>query len=92
LAGADGLALTALDNRDFYYYPLAIQAVPGDELDLRVQYRGDVFDETAVRALVDRYHEVLVAMATSPNQPLPAVRPSDNGELARLARWSDQAV
>ncbi|MGV0581883.1 condensation domain-containing protein, partial [Mycolicibacterium elephantis] len=92
LAGADGLALTSLDNRDFYHYPLAIQAVPGDELDLRVQYRGDVFDETAVRALVDRYHEVLVAMATSPNQPLPAVRPSDNGELARLARWSDQAV
>ncbi|PRC43773.1 non-ribosomal peptide synthetase, partial [Mycobacterium sp. ITM-2017-0098] len=51
LSGDDGLAVTDLTNRDFYHYPLAIQAVPGTELDLRIQYRADVFDEAAIAAL-----------------------------------------
>ncbi|PRC60874.1 hypothetical protein C6A85_15230, partial [Mycobacterium sp. ITM-2017-0098] len=52
-----------LTNRDFYHYPLAIQAVPGTELDLRIQYRADVFDEAAIAALAGigdhRHHHPL---------------------------------
>ncbi|MDA2890724.1 amino acid adenylation domain-containing protein [Mycolicibacterium sp. BiH015] len=70
LSGADGLAITAVTNRDFYHYPLTIQAVPGSELDLRVQYRSDVFDRTAIAELVEHFTQVLVAMITDPAQPL----------------------
>lgn len=57
-------------NRDFYHYPLTIQAVPGSELDLRVQYRADVFDEATIAGLVEHFTRVLVAMITDPAQPL----------------------
>ncbi|MDG4666773.1 amino acid adenylation domain-containing protein [Mycobacterium sp. 236(2023)] len=70
LSGVDGLAITELTNRDFYHYPLTIQAVPGSELDLRVQYRSDVFDEDGVDALVEQFKRALVAMITDPTQPL----------------------
>ena len=55
LSGADGLAITEIENRDYYHYPLTIQAVPGAELDLRVQYRTDVFDTASILALTERY-------------------------------------
>ena len=66
LSGADGLAITELTNRDYYHYPLTIQAVPGNELDLRVQYRTDVFDAAAIDTLMERFRRVLVAMTTDP--------------------------
>ncbi len=74
LSGADGLAITDLTNRDFYHYPLTIQAVPGSKLDLRVQYRADVFDEAGIAALVEQFQRFLVAMITDPTQPLPLSR------------------
>src|SRR6202012_4782043 len=42
LTADDGLAVTGIDNRDYYHYPLTIQAVPTRELELRVQFRTDV--------------------------------------------------
>jgi non-ribosomal peptide synthetase component F len=69
-SGADGLAITNLATRDFYHYPLSIQAVPGPELDLRVQYRADVFDEADIAALSAEFEELLADMAADPNQPL----------------------
>ncbi len=70
LSGDDGLAVTDLDNRDFYHYPLAIQAVPGAELDLRIQYHADVFDAAGIDSLVEQFTRVVVAMITDPTQPL----------------------
>jgi amino acid adenylation domain-containing protein/non-ribosomal peptide synthase protein (TIGR01720 family) len=69
-AGADGLAITDLATRDFYHYPLSIQAVPGTELDLRVQYRTDVFDEADIAALMAEFEQVLADMTADPTQPL----------------------
>ncbi|MGB8792756.1 MAG: condensation domain-containing protein, partial [Mycobacterium sp.] len=73
LSGADGLAITELANRDYYHYPLTVQAVPGRELDLRVQYRADVFDAAGIDALIERFKRVLVAMTADPTQPLSSV-------------------
>ena len=69
-AGADGLAITNLATRDFYHYPLSIQAVPGPELDLRVQYLTDVFDEADIAALMAEFEQVLADMTSDPTQPL----------------------
>jgi non-ribosomal peptide synthetase component F len=70
LTGADGLAITDIATRDFYHYPLTVQAVPGRELDLRVQFRADVFDATEIEALIERLNLILIAMITDPTQPL----------------------
>ena len=70
LSGAEGLAITGVATRDFYHYPLTVQAVPGRELDVRVQFRADVFDATGIEALVQRFKEILVAMIADPARPL----------------------
>nr|WP_231997158.1 non-ribosomal peptide synthetase [Mycobacterium sp. 1245111.1] len=73
LSGADGLVISGLTNRDHYHYPLAIQAVPGRELELVVQYRADVFDAAIIEALIERLQRVLTAMADDATQPLSAI-------------------
>jgi len=70
LSGADGLSVTDVTSRDYYHYPLTIQAVPGSELDLRIQYRTDVFDDNRVQRLIGELDRALVAMASNPAQPL----------------------
>ncbi len=70
LSGADGLAVTAVDSRDFYHYPLTVQAVPGPELDLRIQYRTDVFDENSIKRIVEQLDGALTNMAQDPAHPL----------------------
>ena len=92
LSGVDGLAVTELTNRDYYHYPLTIQAVPGRELDLRVQYRVDVFDAADIDALILRLQRVLVAMTADPTQPLSSMTLLDEAEHARLDGWGNRAV
>jgi non-ribosomal peptide synthetase component F len=82
LSGADGLTVTGLTSRDHYHYPLTIQAVPGDALDLRVQYREDVFDAAAIQALVERLRRLLEAMTADPERPLWAMDPLEAPDRA----------
>ncbi|KDF01164.1 hypothetical protein Y900_020040 [Mycolicibacterium aromaticivorans JS19b1 = JCM 16368] len=70
LSGADGLAVTEVESRDYYHYPLTVQAVPGDELDLRIQYRADVFDDNDIQRLIAQVEQALAAMVDSPGGPL----------------------
>jgi non-ribosomal peptide synthetase component F len=86
LSSADGLTVTGLTNRDYYHYPLAIQAVPGHELELRVQYRTGIFDAAAIEALIERLQRVLVTMTGGPNQPLWSIDLEDRDEQTLLAR------
>jgi amino acid adenylation domain-containing protein/non-ribosomal peptide synthase protein (TIGR01720 family) len=62
LLGVDGLAITGFVNREYNHYPLSVQAVPGYELGLRVEYDTDVFDAARIERLVDRLRRVLAAM------------------------------
>jgi non-ribosomal peptide synthetase component F len=85
LSGTDGLAITELTHRDYYHYPLAIQALPGAELELRVQFRTDVFDAADIDTLIQRFIQVLVAMAADPARPLSSTDPMlAGGKHARL--------
>lgn len=77
LSGDDGLAITGIDNRDYYHYPLTIQAVPGRELELHVQFRTDVFDAVGIAALMDGFERVLAAMTADPVGPLSSLDPLD---------------
>src|SRR5277367_3609501 len=80
LSTADGLTVTELTNRDYYHYPLAIQAVPGRELEFHVQYRADVFDATTIDAMIGRFQRVLVAMTVFQTQPLASMHLPDGGK------------
>ncbi|WP_120308939.1 non-ribosomal peptide synthetase, partial [Mycolicibacterium celeriflavum] len=90
--GVNGLTITGFTSRDFYHYPLTVQAGPGRELDLRVQYRTDVFDPAGVRALVERYLQVLVEMTAHPTRPLSTMDVLDGTEHARLDEIGKRAV
>ncbi len=83
LSGSDGLAITAITNRDYYHYPLTVQAVPGSELELHLQYRADVFDAADIEALIERFTQALVAMTADPARPLPSMDARDRGKHAR---------
>ncbi|WP_210419661.1 non-ribosomal peptide synthetase [Mycolicibacterium sp. ELW1] len=82
LAGADGLAITELANRDYYHYPLTIQAVPGNQLDLRIQYRTDVFDEVDIAMLAGHFEQILLAMAADPSRPVSSADLLDSNQLS----------
>ncbi|MEC4763875.1 amino acid adenylation domain-containing protein [Mycobacterium sherrisii] len=62
LSGVQDMTITKFTNREFNHYPLSVQAVPGHELVLRVEYDTDVFDKASIETLVERLRRVLVAM------------------------------
>nr|WP_066897362.1 condensation domain-containing protein [Mycolicibacterium houstonense] len=58
----DGLAITAVNGREYNHYPLTMQAMPGTELVLRVEFDTDVFTAKRVNKIVARFQRVLDAM------------------------------
>jgi non-ribosomal peptide synthetase component F len=62
LFGANGLAVADITTRDYNHYPLALVAIPGDELGLRIEFDTDVFDPASIERLTKRFKRVLVAM------------------------------
>jgi hypothetical protein len=62
LTGVDGLAVTDIATREYTHYPLAVQAVPGEELSLRFEYDTAVFTAAKIAKLIERLRRVLVAM------------------------------
>ena len=88
----DELSVTEFTGSEFNHYPLTVQAQPGPQLNLRVEYDTDVFDAGSVDALVGRLERVLVAMAADPGRRLSSIDLLDSGEQARLAQWGQRAV
>ena len=62
LSGVPGLAITGFTNREYNHYPLSVQAVPGNELELRVEFDIEVFTKARIEKLADRFRRVLEAM------------------------------
>ena len=92
LSGVDGLAITEFSSRESTHYPLTLQALPGAELGLRVEFDTDVFDAASIEALIGRLKRVLVAMTADPTRRLSSVDVLDAGEHARLDGWGNRAV
>ncbi|WP_420029266.1 amino acid adenylation domain-containing protein [Mycobacterium intracellulare] len=92
LSAADDLTATEFTSHDYNHYPLSLQAVPGDELRLRIEFDTDVFEPAAVEALADRLRRFLTAMPADPDRPLRSLDVLDAPERARLQLWGNQAV
>ncbi|WP_224770501.1 condensation domain-containing protein, partial [Mycobacterium simulans] len=71
--GADALVITDVAVQEATHYPLSVQAIPGDELRLRIEYRTDVFDAASIEALVGRLRKILVAMTADPDRRLSSI-------------------
>jgi len=61
-SGVQGLAINGYTNREYNHYPLSVQAVPGNELELRVEFDVEVFTTARIEKLADRFRRVLEAM------------------------------
>ncbi|WP_231985700.1 condensation domain-containing protein, partial [Mycobacterium sp. E3247] len=92
LSGDQELSITDIASRESTHYPLTIQAQPGHELRLRVEYDTDIFDADAVETLIERLRRVLLAMTTEPGRPLSAIDALDAGEHRRLDEIGNRAV
>ena len=92
LSGSDGLAVTDFAHHEYNHYPLGVQALPGDELTLRVEYDTDVFDAADVKALIERLEWVLAAMIADPALPLSKIDVLGDAEHTQLDQWSNRAA
>ncbi|WP_139802005.1 non-ribosomal peptide synthetase, partial [Mycobacterium angelicum] len=91
-ADAHALSITEITNRDFTHYPLALIAMPGPQLRLRLDYATEVFDAAGIDTLIDRLQRVLRAMTADPAQPVSSMDLLDGAEHARLDQIGNRAA
>ena len=66
-AEAGGLRLAKVSGRDATHYPLALIVMPGERLQLRLDYQADLFDRSSVAALAERLTRLLAAAVAAPD-------------------------
>ncbi|MFE2431940.1 amino acid adenylation domain-containing protein [Streptomyces sp. NPDC059373] len=88
----DGVTVGGLNGEDAAHYPLFLGVIPGDRLQLRLDYRPDVLDEETVRALSGRLLRLLEQVADNPGQRLGQLELLDAAERrAVVGEWNDTA-
>ncbi|NEA14219.1 condensation domain-containing protein [Streptomyces halstedii] len=70
LSGAHGLRVTGLRTHNDVHYPLALIALPGDQLTLDFTYRPDLFTKSDVDDLVEWFTRVLTTVTEATPQLL----------------------
>ncbi|MFD0409498.1 amino acid adenylation domain-containing protein [Kitasatospora sp. NPDC127116] len=70
LRGPAGIRVSAGGGEEAAHYPLTIVVTPTDDIEVRLDYRPDLFDERTARGLVDRMLLVLRQVADDPDVPL----------------------
>ncbi|WAC90406.1 amino acid adenylation domain-containing protein [Mycobacterium sp. Aquia_213] len=91
-AGPGELTVTRFTSNESTHYPLTLQAAPGVEMALRVEYDVDLFDAESVAALIDRLQRLLAAMVGDPSRRLSSVDLLDTAERDRLDVLGNRAV
>ena len=86
------LAITEFTSHESTHYPLTLQATPGAELSLRLEYDSDLFDARSVGVLVSRLERVLVAMVADVGRRLSSIDVLDEREHVRLGEFGNRAV
>ncbi|OMC50573.1 hypothetical protein A5745_04720 [Mycobacterium sp. IS-2888] len=84
--------MTEFARPEYIHYPLVVQATPGLELGLRVEYDTDVFDVETIGALVDLLQRAVVAMTADPGRRLSSMDLLGGDERSRLDEFGNRAV
>ncbi|WP_156746543.1 non-ribosomal peptide synthetase, partial [Mycobacterium sp. E1715] len=91
--GPDGLAIAEFTNREYNHYPLTVEALPGRQLGLHVEFDAEVFDTAGIEALVERFRRVLAAITSDPTRRLSSIDLLDRAERDLvLSRFSGAGV
>ncbi|MCV7396003.1 amino acid adenylation domain-containing protein [Mycobacterium paraseoulense] len=86
------LAITDIATRESTHYPLTLQAMPGDELGLRLEFDTAVFDPAGIEALAARLQRILATMSADPTARLASMDVLDADEHTRLDEFGNRAV
>src|SRR5262249_1451575 len=70
----------------------AVQAIPGHELGLRVEFDTDVFDADSIQTLIEWLKRVVMAITADPTRRLSSMDLLDEQEHARLDGGGNRAV
>ncbi|MFI5776140.1 non-ribosomal peptide synthase/polyketide synthase [Nocardia sp. NPDC051570] len=92
-ATTSGIAIADLRPEAPTHYPLTVVAGASPHLQLRLEYRTDAFDRSAVEAMAGRLVRILRQVAADPTVPVGSIDilGGDERELV-LRRWNDTAV
>src|SRR5437764_1272238 len=63
---AENVRLSQVSGHDATHYPLSLMVAPAERLQLRLDYRADVFDRASIEALAGRYVRLLKAAVATP--------------------------
>ncbi|MGW7689423.1 non-ribosomal peptide synthase/polyketide synthase [Streptomyces asiaticus] len=83
---AAAVQLVPSKDREATHYPLMLVGSARDTMLFRLNYRPDVFDETAAQRFLDRFVRVLHALVADPEQPVGRIDVLDEVE-ARSVLW-----
>ena len=87
---AAGLRLAGVIGYDATHYPLSLAVEPGERLQLRLNYRPDLFDRAGVEALAGRLIRLLEAAVASPDRAIGSLDILSASERETLLRaWND---
>ncbi|WP_344982323.1 non-ribosomal peptide synthetase, partial [Streptosporangium fragile] len=82
--------LTGFGSADAHHYPLALAAVPGDRLTLRLDHRPDLFTAAQARRLLDRVERLITTLVTAPDTPVGRLDVLDAEEYRQaVEEWND---
>ncbi|MES4909611.1 MULTISPECIES: condensation domain-containing protein, partial [unclassified Streptomyces] len=88
----EGVQVADISVRDATHYPVSLMVVPGQGLELRLDYQPDLFEREWVEALAGRLVRVLEAMATDLDMPVGRVDVLGGVERRQvLVDWNDTA-
>ena len=90
----NGLKLGQVQGRDATHYPLALIVQPGETLQLRLDYRPDLFERADVEAIgrrLIRLLEAAVADAAQPLGRLPILETAERDTILRDLERHDAA-
>ena len=66
--GCGGLRLARVRGHDATHYPLSLMVQPGERLQLRLDYRADLFERGSVAVLGERLVRLLAAAVADPER------------------------
>jgi amino acid adenylation domain-containing protein/non-ribosomal peptide synthase protein (TIGR01720 family) len=72
-APAPGLRVAGFAAEDATHYPVSLMAMPGERLELRLDYRPDLVAAATAEALSGRLERLLAGMAADAGQPVAAL-------------------
>jgi amino acid adenylation domain-containing protein/non-ribosomal peptide synthase protein (TIGR01720 family) len=86
LALPGGLSIVDVESSDATHYPLTLFGIPGDELEVRLSYRPDLFDAEHVGTLLDRLVRILDTDLTTPVSQLDLLSAAERDRV--LVDWN----